>query len=250
MASSSTLVVGGCVVTMDPSRRVLDKGAVLLAEGRIAWVGTADECEQRAPPGTAVIDATNMLVLPGLVDCHAHAGHALVKTLGGDSGDLWYDACHQIYTVGSTEDFWGSEAELAALERLKCGTTTGVSFLGGGDSVMRTDDARYGDAHCRGVERVGTRSVVAIGPNRPLAGNEPWTYANYEPDSDANVGDGPDVRSSRVDKEVTLETQLATCVELIDRWHGKADDRVRIAMSTPVHHPDRPLPAGISVIYL
>lgn len=239
-----TLVTGGCVVTMDPSRRVLDPGAVLIEDGRIAWVGTADECANLAPPGAGVVDATDMLVLPGLVDCHAHAGHALVKTLGGDSGDLWYDACHKIYSVGSTEDFWESEAELAALERLKCGTTTGVSFLGGGDSVMRTDDKRYGNAHCRAVERVGTRSVVAIGPNRPNANHEPWTYADYMP---SNTNDGNDEELICVEKKVTLDSQLATCAELIDTWHGGADDRVRIAMSTPVHHSTRGLPVGVSV---
>lgn len=232
---------------MDPSRRVLDTGAVLLSEGRIVWVGTPQECAQRAPPGTTVIDATNMLILPGLVDCHAHAGHALVKTLGGDSGELWYDACHQLYAVGSTEDFWESEAELAALERLKCGTTTGVSFLGGGDSVMRTDDTRYGDAHCRAVQRLGTRSVVAIGPNRPKVNHTPWIYADYVSSSNGNASDPIDSHLIRAEKEVTLDTQLATCAELIDTWHNGADDRVRIAMCTPVHHPDRPLPEGVSV---
>lgn len=130
--------------------------------------------------------------------------------------------------------FWESEAELAALERLKCGTTTGVSFLGGGDSVMRTDDLRYGNAHCRAVERVGTRSVVAVGPNRPKANHEPWTYVDFE-------------SSSRVEKKVTLETQLATCAELIDNWHGGAEGRIQLAMSTPVHHASRPLPAGVTV---
>ena len=76
------------------------------------------------------IDATGMLVLPGLIDCHAHTGHRLVKTPGGNGGDKWYDACHQLYTVGSDKGFWAAEAELAAVERLKAGTTCGVSYLG------------------------------------------------------------------------------------------------------------------------
>jgi 5-methylthioadenosine/S-adenosylhomocysteine deaminase len=231
--AAATLVTGGCIVTMDPERRVLDDAAVLVVDGLIACVGSAAECADAAPSGVTVVDATDMLVLPGLVDCHAHAGHALVKTLGGDVGSLWYDACHQIYTVGSTEAFWESEAELAALERLKCGTTCGVSYLGGGDSVNRTDDVRYGDGHCRAVERVGTRSVVALGVNRPKPNHEPWTYADY-------------VDGERVDKEVTLETQLATCAQLIDEWHEGADGRVRIAMTCPVHHASRPLPEGVS----
>ena len=57
---------------------------------------------------------------------------------------------------------WGPRKVLArrgaarCLERLRFGVTTGVSLLGGGDSVMRTDDPAYGDAHCAGV--VGGRA--------------------------------------------------------------------------------------------
>src|SRR3546814_18632500 len=77
-------------------------------------------------------------------------------------GDLWYQACETVYTVASTEAFWRAEAELAALERLTFGVTTGVSLLGGGDTILRTDDPRYGDAHCAGrseERRVGTECV-------------------------------------------------------------------------------------------
>ena len=44
----------------------------------------------------------------------------------------------------------------------KAGTTTGVSLLGGGDSIMRVDDPKYARAHCDAVERVGTRLRLAI----------------------------------------------------------------------------------------
>ena len=115
--------------------------------------------------------------MPGLIDGHAHAGHGLIKTMGGGRSDLWYEACEQAYTVGSTPDFWHAEAQLAALERLRFGVTTGVSLLGGGDSIMRTDEPVYGDAHCEGVRGVGTRSVVAIGPTRPP---HPRTYARWD----------------------------------------------------------------------
>ena len=57
-------------------------------------------------PDIEVIDCTDMLALPGLIDAHCHAGHALVKTLGGGDGKQWSQACHKIYTVGSTEAFW------------------------------------------------------------------------------------------------------------------------------------------------
>ena len=39
--------------------------------------------------------------------------------------------------------------------------TCGVARLGGGNSVFRTDDPRYGIAHCRAVERVGKTKALA-----------------------------------------------------------------------------------------
>ena len=71
----------------------------------------------------------------------------------------------------------------------------GVSLLGGGDTIMRTDEPVYGDAHCEGVREVGTRSVVAIGPTRPP---HPRTYARW---------DG----MARTNYPVDFERQFATC---------------------------------------
>ena len=137
--------------------------------------------------------------------------------MGGGRADLWYQACESAYTVGSTEEFWFAEAQLAALERLRFGVTTGVSLLGGGDSVMRTDDPAYGSAHCAGVVGIGTRSVVAIGPTRPP---HPRTYASWE---------GGVSRAHAV----SFEQQMATCEALIEHWHGTHGGRIGIALLTP-----------------
>ena len=210
------IVANGYVVTLDPERRVIERGAVAIAGDRIAAVGPADEI-LAAHPGAEVIDAAGKAVIPGLIDVHAHAGHGLVKTLGGGDGQAWYRACLLAYTVGSTPEFWRAEARLAALERLRFGVTTGVSLLGGGDSIMRTDEAAYGDAHMEGVLEVGTRSVVAVGSTRPP---HPLTYARWDGDA-------------RTDYPVSFERQRDTCLELIDRWHGAHGMRTNVAMLTP-----------------
>lgn len=208
------LIVNGVVVTVDPERRVIDDGAVAIAGDRIVAVGpTAEVKAAHAAP--RVIDARGKAVLPGLIDGHAHAGHGLIKTMGGGRGDLWYQACETVYTVASTEAFWRAEAELAALERLTFGVTTGVSLLGGGDTILRTDDPAYGAAHCAGVAAVGTRSVVAVGPTRPP---HPRRYADPGRGSERMVG---------------FDDQMATCRTLIDDWHGRHGDRIRIALITP-----------------
>jgi cytosine/adenosine deaminase-related metal-dependent hydrolase len=215
------LIVNGTVVTMDGGRRVIERGAVAIEGSRIVAVGDSDTL-QRTHPAPRVIDATKKAVMPGLIDGHAHAGHGLVKTLGGGRGELWYKACEQIYTVGSTEEFWRAEAALSALERLKCGTTCGVSYLGGGDDIMRTDEPVYGAQHCRAVQQVGIRSFLAAGVCRPPF---PRTFAHWD-------------AGTRRDASVTFQRQFATCEELIREWHGAADGRIRICLTFPVQHPN------------
>ncbi|MEK1888477.1 MAG: amidohydrolase family protein [Phyllobacterium sp.] len=215
------LIRNGTVIAIDPQRRIIADGAVAITGTRIVAVGPSEEVA-RDHPAREVIDARSMVIMPGLIDSHAHAGHGLIKTLGGGRSDLWYRACQGAYTVGSTPEFWHAEAQLAALERLRFGVTTGVSLLGGGDSVMRTDEPDYGDAHMEGVLGIGTRSVVAVGTTRPP---HPLTYARWK-------------GSERVDYPVSFEDQFSTSRTLVDRWHRTHDERLHLAMLTPTLHQD------------
>jgi cytosine/adenosine deaminase-related metal-dependent hydrolase len=211
------IVTNAIVVTVDPDRRVLTDAAIAVTGDRITEIGPSDEVAARHP-GAEVIDGRNMMVLPGLIDVHAHAGHGLIKTMASGDSPAWFEACKVVYTVASTPDFWRAEAQLAALERVRFGVTTGVSLLGGGDSIMRTDEPVYGDAHCDGVVEVGTRSVVAVGSTRPP---HPLTYAHWD-------------NGTATEYPVDFETQLATSEDLIRRWHGSHGRRLNIALLTPV----------------
>ncbi|EPE97459.1 amidohydrolase family protein [Rhizobium grahamii] len=215
------LIRNGTVIAIDDERRIIPDGAVAIEGDRIVAVGPSEEVA-RDHPARETIDAGGMAIMPGLVDSHAHAGHGLIKTMGGGRSNLWYRACQGAYTVGSTPEFWHAEAQLAALERLRFGVTTGVSLLGGGDSVMRTDEPVYGDAHMEGVLGIGTRSVVAVGTTRPP---HPLTYAHWED-------------SVRLDRAVSFEQQLSTCQTLVDRWHRTHEDRLHVALLTPTLHQE------------
>ncbi|MBM3532217.1 MAG: amidohydrolase family protein [Alphaproteobacteria bacterium] len=217
------LIAGGVVITMDPARRVIEDGAVAVTGDRIVAVGSSPDLRKQFP-NHELIDAHRKAVLPGLIDCHAHAGHGLVKTLGAGDGDVWNEAVGRIYSVGSTPEFWHAEARLSALERLKAGTTTGVSYLGGGDDVMRVDAPESGERHCDGVAEVGIRAVVAIGSCRPPF---PKTFATFE-------------RGAWREQPITFDRQLETCETLIKRRHGSDEGRTRIALTFPVHHHELP----------
>ena len=105
-------------VTIDPERRVIDDAAIAVTDGRIAAIGPDAEVAA-AHRAADVIEAHGMAAIPGLIDCHSHAGHGLVRSLGAGDGEAWFAACGEIYARGSTVDFWRAEARLAQLERLK-----------------------------------------------------------------------------------------------------------------------------------
>src|SRR5262249_48046069 len=179
--SVDLMITDGTVITVDDRRRVIEHGAIAIDADRIVDIGPSSELVARYS-ARKTIDARRKAVLPGLIDCHAHAGHGLLKTMGAGDADAWTDACRVIYTTGSDEDFWYAEARLAALERLKAGTTTGVCFFGGGDTIMRVDDPRYAARHCAAITEAGTRSFLAIGPSRPPAPRlyRSWRHDDHE----------------------------------------------------------------------
>jgi 5-methylthioadenosine/S-adenosylhomocysteine deaminase len=216
------LITHGTVITVDADRRVIEDGAVAVRADRIVDVGPSDALQARYR-ANKTLDATRKAVLPGLIDSHAHAGHGLLKTMGAGDGEAWGRACETVYTVGSDEEFWYAEAKLAALERLMCGTTTGVCLFGGGDSIMRVDDPRYATRHGDAIAEVGTRSLLAIGPSRPPA---PRTYGTWR--------DGRCVEAA-----VGFEQMAATCEELIRSQHGRANGRVNICITLPVYQPEQ-----------
>jgi imidazolonepropionase len=51
---------------------VIDKGAILLRDGRIAWVGEESQLPDGAEAGEEVMDLGGRWVTPALIDCHTH----------------------------------------------------------------------------------------------------------------------------------------------------------------------------------
>jgi 5-methylthioadenosine/S-adenosylhomocysteine deaminase len=207
-------------MTMDPSRQIIEDGALAVQGDRIVAVGLTSEIT-KTYTGRREIDARKMVVMPGLIDGHAHAGHALVKSLGANQPDGWNNACLQIYQYGSNEEFWFADGQLSALERLKCGTTTSVTFLGGGDNIMRTDDAAYGTAHCEATQKVGIREFLAVGPGRPPF---PKTFVRWD-------------KESRSDVIINFDKQLKVSEDLILQWHQRKGTNISICVALPTYNP-------------
>jgi len=223
------LIKNAAVITMDPARRVITDGAVAVEKDTIIDVGPSAEVE-RSHGGDLEIEGRGMIAMPGLMDGHAHAGHSLLRSLGMHN-DAWYRACEVIYAEASTEEFWEVDALLTYLERLRFGTTCGVTFLGGGDSVMRVDDPAFARKHCGAAEALGVRAFLAVGPRRPPY---PSKFSRWS-------------GQARRDCMVTFEDQVDTCEKVIEQNHGTADGRVKVAMMLPTPHPEEKPITGVEL---
>jgi 5-methylthioadenosine/S-adenosylhomocysteine deaminase len=120
-----SIINGGIVVTVDSERRVLNPGAVAIRGTDIAAVGTPDAV-RRQFPGASLIDASGMVVMPGLINTHTHAPMVLYRGLADDLALMdWlqkYIFPAEAKTV--SPEFVRVGTRLAALEMIQSGTTT------------------------------------------------------------------------------------------------------------------------------
>jgi 5-methylthioadenosine/S-adenosylhomocysteine deaminase len=144
----SLLVINGRVITMDAQRHVIDDGAVAISGDSIVAVGPRREISLRYS-ASRTIDAHGMIVMPGLINGHAHAAMSLFR---GIADDLSLNDWLQKYIFPAEaknvdEDFvvWGTR--LGMLEMLSGGITTYADMYYFEDAVARVTK----EAGMRGV---------------------------------------------------------------------------------------------------
>ena len=219
MANQETvdlMIVHGTLLTMDATDRVIDYGAVAIRGDTIVDLG--DDATMLSRYRTAdIIDATDKVVMPGLIDTYGHAGHGLIRGLfdpdaGWPAQDLYWNA--------TTPDWWSAEARLAAVERLRFGVTTGMSVIGA--SPARMDSPVFATANAEAYAEVGVRAVLGVGPPDPIFSHLParWTGRFFE-------------RGRWVERAFTYDDTVANSIDVIKHWHGGAEGRVRIALACP-----------------
>jgi cytosine/adenosine deaminase-related metal-dependent hydrolase len=196
------LIHGGIVITMDPSRRVLHDASVILRNGRIAEILPKSEARHRLQD-QFVIDATGKVVMPGLIDLHGYLGGSILKSLGEDlDGTARRNFLEDVLSRATDAAWWEIEAQLSAAERLKLGTTTMFSMMGGNGT--RTDTAAFPQIAARELERVGMRARIGLGPARP-----PW------PRTYSYTRDG-----AWIERDVSFEEVISACDDVLSRWRA------------------------------
>src|SRR3712207_5700805 len=196
---------GGTVLTVDASRRVLPRADVLVVGDRIAEIGP----DLAVPGGTQEIDATDGIVLPGMVDTHRHMWQTAMRGYGADWTLTQYFVW---YYLESGRHFRPQDVRagnrLAALEALDAGVTTCVDWSHG---LQTTEHA---EAAVDALRSVPGRFVLAYGNIQ----QGPWEWS-ADPGVRALLEElrdaGDDMMGVQIAFDVTGEIGRASCRERV-----------------------------------
>ncbi len=146
------IIAGGDVVTMNETRQVLVGGSIAVSDGLIAEVGSTREL-RAAHPEAAVIDATDCVVTPGMINAHQHlTGDPLVRSCipdllaPGVSIFGWSVPIHAEHTAVDDE----LSATLSAIESAQNGVTT----------VVEAGTVAHPDRVAKAMQSVGIRGTI------------------------------------------------------------------------------------------
>jgi 5-methylthioadenosine/S-adenosylhomocysteine deaminase len=112
------LIRGGAVVTVDPELGTLPKADVFVRDGIISEVGP-----ELAARDATIIDASRMIVMPGLIDSHYHMWSTIGRNFLSDAGCGYYAAKWATAEHYTPEDFFNS-VMLGLAELANSGVTT------------------------------------------------------------------------------------------------------------------------------
>ena len=143
------------LATMDDDRRELSQVAVFIDDKIIRAVGRLDELP--ASSADRVIDLSNHVVLPGLINTHHHMFQSLTRVLAQNNELFdWLKTLYPIWTRLRSEHIYIS-AKLALVELLLSGCTTSSDHL-----YIYPNDVRLED-EIRAASELGMRFHAARG---------------------------------------------------------------------------------------
>jgi len=139
------------VITMDENRRIIKDGAVFIGNDKIVAIGKNEALEKEYASADLVIDASNMIVSPGLINCHCHTTQQLARGLADNVFlPTWiHDRLYPFESNMKPEDAYIS-ALACFVEAIKNGTTC-IADPGG----------YHMEWVVKAAEKIGIRAVLA-----------------------------------------------------------------------------------------
>ena len=151
------LIQGGTVISMEPSRVAGLIENILIENDQISDVGSINPTDDME-----VIDATDCIVLPGLIDSHVHTWQTGLRGIAGDwTVPQYMRAMHRgLATYFEPEDIYIANL-IGALSKLDAGITTLVDWCHNNPTPDHTDSA------IDGLFESGARALFLHGSPKP-----------------------------------------------------------------------------------
>jgi cytosine/adenosine deaminase-related metal-dependent hydrolase len=163
----SYLISNGAIITVDPALGVLPRGDVLVRNGRIEQIGPG-----LAADGADVIDATDMIVMPGFIDTHYHMWSALGRNFVGD-GFGYFPAKNATSKLYTADDFYNS-VMLGLVELANAGVTTVHNWS------HNTRTPAHADAELRAHRESMLRARYAYGHIDQMPRDQPVDFTDID----------------------------------------------------------------------
>ena len=193
---STVLIRHGTIVTMNDALDVLD-GDVAIDGQRIVAVGP--DASRARPRFDVELDASDAVVLPGLIQTHLHLCQTVFRGLADDMVLLdWLQARVWPLEAAHTPDTLRVAARLATAELLRTGTTAALTM----ETVHDTE------AVIEEVGRLGLRATIGKCMMDGSSGTQ--VPARLQESTQASIDEG---------------------LALHARWDGTSDGRIRIAFA-------------------
>lgn len=208
MATMSKLLLHGAWICteQDGNQVIIEDGYVGIDHDKIAFIG------KDRPPNyeqAELIERKHGLIIPGLVDLHYHSDSPATKGFQEDCGSanlhgsILYEYLTAIYAA-TTVDEWRSFANLTFMEMISGGITTCVEF-----------NSYFPEEMVELLGSCGLRGYIA--PETNSLDGYPYS---------------PDGKTVLIEHKSGSEIykKLERNVELIERYNGSFNDRVRITL--------------------
>ncbi len=155
---SRLLIRNAAIVSVDPAVGTLPAGDILVEDDTIAAIGASLD----VPDGVEVIDAAEMIAMPGFVNAHIHTWQAGLRGIAVDwTLGEYLRAMHAGLATHFKPDDIRIANHVGALHQLNAGTTTLADWCHNNPTPEHTDAA------VDGLESSGARAVFLHGSPKP-----------------------------------------------------------------------------------
>jgi 5-methylthioadenosine/S-adenosylhomocysteine deaminase len=150
---TTTLLNGGTILCLGQSDRIVDHGCLIVENDRIVEISAAADLDSMRHFDD-VIDCTDKVIMPGLVNAHTHTPMTLFRGLAEGVSlltlDGWYNSI-RVLELAMTADMVPASVEIACAEMIRTGTTTFADQYFFMDQIIPV------------VEQSGLRAALAYG---------------------------------------------------------------------------------------